>query len=154
MSGALLYLQLLLGQGLTQESDVKLPFPLNTVLQNMKNEKQFQELWGENWREVNCSSCCQKRRLRILTVAVKFSLQLSLQCCSALEPFPWSKTSLVSTIFFPGAFTVLLQKDVLPPLCVFWCSVAVKGDCPVILHVWSVGAASFSLLDAAHRSVH
>lgn len=32
-------------------------------------------------------------------VAVKFSVQLLSRCCSALEPFPWSKTSLVSTIF-------------------------------------------------------
>lgn len=84
---------------------------------------------------------------------------LSLQCCSALEPFPWSKTSLVSTVFFLWVFTIWLEKDTLPSPCVFWFSIAMKGgDSPTILYrqnpAGSVAAASLSLWGAAHLSVH
>lgn len=104
---------------------MKLPFPPNTVVKYKENEKQFQELWGENWRGVNCSSCCWKRQLWTLSVAVKFSVQLLSQCWSALEPFPWSKTSPVSTIFSHEC-SPFYKKDMLPTF--FIVCIAVKGD--------------------------
>lgn len=101
------------------------------------SEKQFQELWAENWREANCSSCCQKRQLQTLSVAVKCSWQFSLWCCSTRSPFHGARPHW-SQHFFSGVFTTSLEKDKLPFPPVFWFSIVTKGgDSPTIRHTLS-----------------
>lgn len=91
-------------------------------------------------------------------VAVQFSLQVSLQHCSAWSPSQGARPQWCQC-FFQWVFITSLDKDKLLPPPIIWFSIAMEGEHPpMILHnvspAGSAAVTSFTLLGAAHISVH